>query len=439
MECSVDSYDVVVVGGGPAGSTAAALLAGYDRKVLLLEKLNFPRYHIGESLLPFSYFIFERLGMVEQVAAAGFPKKYSVQFVTPEGKLSIPFYFDDHLMHPAAQTWQVPRAVFDNMLLENAAKAGVQVETGVKVTGLTVSDGAVTGVEFRDSADRPATVSAAVTVDASGRDALAARQFGWRVMDPKLDRFALWTYYRGALRDPGRDAGATTVAYVPERGWFWYIPLPDDMTSVGIVARKEYLFRDTSDLEQIFQREAQVNPWIAAHLAAGSQTGEYRLTSEYSYRSRHCAANGLVLAGDAFGFLDPVFSSGVFLALHGGVLAADAVNAGLESGDTSAGSFAAYGERLTSDIEKIRTLVHSFYDENFSFGKLIKKHPGLRGDVTDCLIGNTSRDFADMVGAIRELAEPPAPLCAGEPALLRSSQADRADLGDGLDLRLGAK
>jgi flavin-dependent dehydrogenase len=255
-----------------------------------------------------------------------------------------------------------------------------------------------------------------VTVDASGRDALAARQYGWRVPDPKLDRFALWTYYRGALRDPGKDAGATTVAYVPQRGWFWYIPISDDVTSVGIVARKEYLFRDTNDLKAIFERESQVNPWLSAHLAPGSQEGDYHLTNEYSYRSRHCATDGLVLVGDAFGFLDPVFSSGVFLALHGGALAADAVNAALEAGDTSAMSFAGYGERLTSDIEKIRVLVHSFYEENFSFGKLIKRHPDLRGDVTDCLIGNTSRSFADLVGAIRELAQPPQPLCAGEPA-----------------------
>jgi len=415
-----DSFDVIVVGGGPAGTTAATLLAKAGRTVLLLEKETFPRYHIGESLMPFTYFAFERLGITHQVENAGFPKKYSVQFVDSRGKLSVPFYFDSHFAHPAAQTWQVPRDVFDTMLLDNAKAVGVRVETEAAVTRLVVSDGRVTGVEVRDAAGGTRTVSAAVTIDASGRGALAARQFGWRVKDPKLDRFALWTYYQGALRDPGRDAGATTVAYVPERGWFWYIPLPGDIVSVGVVAKKEYLFRDTTDLAAIFQREAQVNPWIADHLAPGVQQGEYRLTNEYSYRSRHCATDGLVLVGDAFGFLDPVFSSGVFLALHGGTLAADAVDAALASGDTTAESFAGYGKQLSSDIEKIRMLVHSFYDDNFSFGALVRKYPELRRDVTDCLIGNTSRDFTELAAAIADFAEPPAPMDLGGPAQLRT-------------------
>jgi flavin-dependent dehydrogenase len=408
--------DVIVVGGGPAGTTASTLLAKAGRKVLLLEKETFPRYHIGESLMPFTYFTFERLGITEQVKSAGFPEKYSVQFVDSRGNLSIPFYFDSHFDHPAAQTWQVPRAVFDQLLLDNARENGVRIETGAAVTRLAVSDGVVTGVDVRDAAGTERTVTAPVTIDASGRGALAVRQFGWRVKDPKLDRFALWTYYKGALRDPGRDAGATTVAYVPDRGWFWYIPLPGDIVSVGIVARKEYLFRDTTDLSAIFQREALVNPWIADHLAPGVPQGEYRLTSEYSYRSRYCATDGLVLAGDAFGFLDPVFSSGVFLALHGGALAADAVDAALDCGDISADAFAGYGARLSSDIEKIRMLVCSFYDENFSFGRLIRKYPELRRDVTDCLIGNTDRDFSELAAAIADFVEPPAPLDVGGPA-----------------------
>jgi flavin-dependent dehydrogenase len=412
---SGDRADVIVVGGGPAGTTAATLLAKAGRDVLLLEKDTFPRYHIGESLMPFTYFTFERLGITEQVASAGFPEKYSVQFVDGAGKLSIPFYFDSHFAHPAAQTWQVPRAVFDQLLLGNARASGVRVESGVTVTRFDVSDGRVTGVEVQDAAGSSRTVSAAVTIDASGRGALAVRQFGWRAKDPKLNRFALWTYYRGALRDPGRDAGATTVAYLPERGWFWYIPLPGDIVSVGVVAEKDYLFRDTTDLGEIFQREALVNPWIVAHLAPGVQQGEYRLTSEYSYRSRYGSMDGLVLAGDAFGFLDPVFSSGVFLALHGGALAADAVDAALDSGDTSAESFAGYGDRLGSDIEKIRLLVHSFYDDNFSFGRFIRKYPELSRDVTDCLIGNISRDFTELAAAIADFAEPPAPLDVGGP------------------------
>src|SRR5262249_12352463 len=185
-----------------AGTTAATLLTRAGRKVLLLEKDRFPRYHIGESLMPFTYFTFERLGITDLVASAGFPKKYSVQFVSQTGRLSIPFYFDDHFAHPAAQTWQVPRGEFDQMLLKNARRAGVRVATGVAVTQLAVSDGVVTGVELRDTGGSTLTVPARVTVDASGRGALAVRQFGWRGQGPQPGPVALWADYPGAPRGP---------------------------------------------------------------------------------------------------------------------------------------------------------------------------------------------------------------------------------------------
>ena len=147
--------------------------------------------------------------------------------------------------------------------------------------------------------------------------------------DPYLNKIAVWTYYKGAMRDPGVDEGATTVAYVPEKGWFWYIPLADDIVSVGVVAEKDYLYKDTHDLTEIFHREVRRTPGSRSIWRPASRFGPYRVTGEYSYRSRHCAADGLVLAGDAFGFLDPVFSSGVLLALRSGELAADAVDAAL--------------------------------------------------------------------------------------------------------------
>ena len=152
------------------------------------------------------------------------------------------------------------------------------------------------------------------------------------VKDPQLNKLAIWTYYRGAKRDPGIDEGNTTVAYVPERGWFWYIPLKDDIVSVGIVAEKDYLFSESKDPATIIAREIERNAWIKDHLSIGEQFGEYRVTSEFSYRSKYCAADGLLLAGDAFAFLDPVFSSGVFLALKSGEMAAEAVDAALDGG-----------------------------------------------------------------------------------------------------------
>ena len=159
-----------------------------------------------------------------------------------------------------------------------------------------------------------------MTVDCSGREAIAPTRLNWRVREPKLNKVAVWTYYRGALRDEGIDGGATTVAYVPEKGWFWYIPQHRDMISVGVVAEGKYLTRGgVREPEEIFKREIEQNAWIKAHLACGTPVGPYRLTSEFSWRSRYCAADGLLLAGDAFGFLDPVFSSGVMLALKSGV------------------------------------------------------------------------------------------------------------------------
>ena len=229
--------------------------------------------------------------------------------------------------------------------------------------------------------------------------------------DPELNKLAIWTYYRGAKRDPGIDEGNTTVAYVPERGWFWYIPMRNDIVSVGVVAEKDYLFSKTKDLAAIFAREVERNAWIKDHLSAGQQFGEFWVTSEFSYRAKHCASDGLVLAGDAFAFLDPVFSSGVFLALKSGELVADAVDAALAGGDVSGARFAAYGEHLRRGIENMRKLVYAFYNTDFSFGRVIKQYPHLRGRLTDCLIGDLfDNDYDELFEAIAEFATLPPPL-----------------------------
>ncbi len=416
------AFDAIVIGGGPAGATAGAVLAEKGRRVAVLERERFPRYHIGESLMPYCYFPLERIGLIEEIKQSHFPKKYSVQFVNTMGKVSQPFYFFQHLEHEASTTWQVVRSEFDQMILEKARANGAEIREQTTARELIWEEGKVVGVRAVNAAGEEEELRAPITIDATGRDALAVTRNGWKVRDPYLNKIAIWTYYKGAMRDPGIDEGSTTVAYVPDRGWFWYIPLPDDIISVGIVAEKEYLYRDTRDLAEIFAREIQANPWVAEHLAPGEQFGKYWVTGEYSYRSQHCAANGLILAGDAFAFLDPVFSSGVFLALRSGELAGEAADAALTANDFSAEQFRGYGEYLVTGIEAMRKLVYAFYDQDFSFREFLMANPGMKGDLTDCLIGNLFRDFVPLFGALKDFAKLPAPLPHGTPLVAQMEE-----------------
>jgi flavin-dependent dehydrogenase len=398
-------HDAIIIGGGPAGTTAAAILAMKGRSVILFEREKFPRYHIGESLIPFTYFTLDRLGMLPKLRASHFPKKYGVQFVRPDGKVSMPFYFFQHMEHECAQTWQVWRQDFDTMLMENAREKGAPcIEEAAVKELIHNEDGAVIGVRVSHKGAEPVEYFAPVTVDASGRDAFSIVRHDWRERDPYLNKVAVWNYFRGATRDPGIDEGATTVAYIPEKGWFWYIPLPNDIVSCGIVAERDYLQRNSKDPESIFKEMVEQNAWIKEHLSTGTPIDKYRMVNEYSYRTRHGAKDGLVLIGDAFQFLDPVFSSGVFIALKSGELAADAIDAALTAGDTSAKAFQGYAKSLMDGVEAMRQLVYAFYNHDFSFSQVIRKYPHLRGDVTDCLIGDLFRDYTELFSAVKEFA-----------------------------------
>jgi len=415
-----ESFDTVIIGGGPSGSSAAAILGEYGHRVLVLEREKFPRYHIGESLIPFTYQPLERLGVIPQMRASHFVKKYSVLFVQPDGKRSSPFYFFNRYdRETVAQTWQVLRSEFDEMLLDNARAKGAEVREETEVEEMLCADGVVTGLRCLDRASgRRYEVEAPITLDCTGKEAFASNRRGWRKRDPYLNKIAVWTYYTGSKREPGIDEGMTTVAYVPEKGWFWHIPQHGDRVSVGVVAEGRYLFRDgVKDPKAVFEREIEENQWIKKHLSLGCSTGEYFVTSEYSRHSEYAAAPGLLLVGDAFAFLDPVFSSGIMLALKGGVRAGDDIHRCLVDGDFSPARFEGYCREMREGIENMRKLVYAFYHPDFSFAKVIKKYPDSAGDITDCLSGDVNKDFSTLWERIREFVPLPDDLPYGEPLL----------------------
>jgi flavin-dependent dehydrogenase len=399
--------DVVVIGGGPAGSTVSTLLAQQGRKVQLFERERFPRFHIGESLIPETYWVFRRLKMLDKMKASPFVKKYSVQFVNAEGKVSAPFYFHDNKPHECSQTWQVIRSEFDTLMLANAREQGVKVHQPARVLEVFFDGERAVGVRAQKEGGAPEEVRARVVVDASGQSTMLQNRLKLRAWDPVLNKGAIWTYWHGAYRDTGRDEGATLVIQTPnKKGWWWYIPQHDDTISVGVVAPFEYLFKGRGSHEQTYNEELEACHAVKERVSTGSRATGYFATKDYSYRSKQVAGDGWVLVGDAFGFLDPLYSSGVLLALKSGELAADAIAEGLAKNDVSAGQLGKWGPTFNRGVDRMRRLVCEYYD-GFSFGQFVRTFPHLKGQVTDLLIGDLFTDRVDAVWGPMESLYPP--------------------------------
>jgi flavin-dependent dehydrogenase len=428
--------EIVVIGGGPAGSTAATLLAQHGHHVRLFERERFPRFHIGESLIPETYWVLERLNMLPKMRQSPFVKKYSVQFVNANGKLSAPFYFWDNKPHECSQTWQVVRSEFDQMMLDNAREHGVEVHEGTRVLDVLLEDGRAVGVRIKREDGTTEEVRAKVVVDASGQNGLLMNRLRLRVWDPLLNKGAIWTYWEGAYRDTGRDEGATMVIQTPSKnGWFWYIPLHNDIVSVGVVAPFDYLFKGRSNYAQTYREEVDACPAVKERVSAARQVTGHFATKDYSYRSKQVAGDGWVLVGDAFGFLDPLYSSGVLLALRSGEQAADAIADGLTRGDTSARQLGRWGDAFNEGVDRMRRLVCEYY-QGFSFGNFVRNYPHLRGKVTDLLIGDLFTDAVDDVWQPMESLYPPdkppiPPWNAGTPADAAADKANELVLPDG--------
>lgn len=406
------NYDVAVIGGGPGGAALATFLVRAGHRCGIFEQARFPRYHIGESLIPHTHGIFDRLGLLPQLRASAFPVKHSVRFVAASGKESTPFYFSETIPGERARTWQVERSQFDNLMLDHARANGVGVHEQTSVERVLFKEGRAVGVQVIPANGSPAEVRAHVVVDASGRACVIGRQLGLRSELPELRKASVWGYFRGGKRLPGIDAGETTMFLIPGGGWFWYIPLPDDIVSVGLVADPEYVFSQSDDMGAAFTREVALCAPLADRLSTATPVGLVRGTRHLAYLNQQTCGDGWVMIGDARAFLDPIYSSGLYLALGSAELAAQCIDEALKRGDVSAARLGRFEPALWKGVDVVRRLIHAFYDPAFSFSKFVERFPEQRAALIDCLIGDVVKDLSAFTGALAQMTPPPPPLGA---------------------------
>ena len=398
------SYDCVVLGAGPAGCTAATLIADAGYTTLLVEREKLPRFHVGESLMPETYWIFQRLGVLEKMKASNFVKKVSVQFVASSGKESAPFLFTEHDPRECSQTWQVERSKFDHLLFEHASEKGATCVDQTRVLEVLFDGDRATGAKLQQTGGSIQDVTSRVIVDATGQSALIANRLDLKEPHPHLRKAAIWTYFQGADRVPGPHGGATVILHTQSKeAWFWYIPLSEDRTSVGVVGDVDFLLKRDGSLQETFETELGHCPAMQQRLARATRCDGFHAAKEFSYSTKRHAGDGWVLVGDAFGFIDPIYSSGVYFAMKTAELAADAVISGLQSGDTTAAKLGNWSECFEYGARWLRKLVSAFYENEFSFGRFMKEHPEHQANLTDLLIG---RIFQPSAGEIFKDLDP---------------------------------
>ncbi len=355
-----EACDIMVIGGGPAGATAAALLAAGGRRVVLADKDRHPRFHIGESLLPRNLAIFDRLGLREQVHALGVFKP-GAEFVTDATGEQVTFSFASGLDRRYTHCYQVPRAAFDSVLLANArAKGAVVLEETRVVRAAFAADGRSV-VSARGSQGTVRRFAARFVLDATGRDTLLAGQFGLKTADKHINSAAVYAHFRNVEARTGEHAGCISI-HLAEDGWFWMIPLPDGIMSVGFVSGPAaFKSRPGGTGDLLFERIA-ASPTVAARMRAAELVSEVTATGNYSYRSSAAWGEGWMLIGDAFGFLDPVFSSGVLLAMASAEMGAAVADAWLD--DPAAGrALARRSERrLRRSMDELSWLIRRIND-----------------------------------------------------------------------------
>ncbi len=405
------NYDVVIIGGGPAGAAVSMLLARRGHRCAIFEKAKFPRYHIGESLIPGTYSALDRLGLLSKLKNSNYPVKHSVRFVSEAGDHSTPFYFSETIEGEAACTWQVERSSFDQMMLEHASSNGVRVCQSAAVNSVVFEGNRAAGVRLAGSnGEAEQTLRARVVVDASGHATLLGRQLGLRRDVPELNKASIWGYWRGGKRAPGIDAGETTIFAIRGGGWFWYIPLPDQIVSVGVVADPTFLLNPTISPEEVYNRETRRCAPMWERLSGADRVGPVRWAPRLAYMNSRTCGDGWVMVGDARAFLDPIYSSGLFLAIASAELAAGCIDDALRTNDLSAARLGAFEPKLIAGVEVIRRLIHAFYDPQFSFGQFARRFPEHRKALVDCLVGDVLKDMSTFAKALGQMTPAPPPL-----------------------------
>jgi len=331
--------DVLVIGGGPAGSTIAALLAQQGRDVLLLEKSHHPRFHIGESLLPLNLELFERLGVAEEVKAIGMPK-YGVEFVSPWHDKPSMLDFADAWDKAYPSAYHVRRAEFDQILFRNAVRRGARAMEGGRVTQVDFRPGGA-DVSVRQEDEEERTWRTRFVVDASGRDTFLASRLGFKQRDTKHNSAAIFGHFSGVTRLPGKLEGNISIFWF-DHGWFWVIPLTDGATSVGAVCWPYYMKSRKTEPRQFLLDTIALCPALAERLRNASLISPVTATGNYSYSATRAVGAQYIMLGDAFAFIDPIFSSGVFLAMHSAFVGADTVATCLDQPQRAPSALQAY-------------------------------------------------------------------------------------------------